>query len=793
MAAPFQFTPTFTPTQISGCQLWFDAADQTTFSYGSGTSVSQWQDKSSNAYTVIQPTSGNQPTLTQSAQNSLPGIQFAQNTFLYQTATSMANFTTGPATSVLIAARNASINDSWNIINTIWFTAAGAGGTTRYHFSFNRDVTDGTTLFANGVLVGQVTSNAVAPSANAILGFTASASSATIHTNGSTDSYAGVTLPDATGSTAFIFNDPRNNVAAANIMIFEMVGYNTQITTAQRQQLEGYLAWKWGMVAQLPVGHPYKTTSILSLPPFPNAPRIKALTNSQFTPLQVPGCTVWLDGADPNGNGILPANGSAVSSWVDKSSNGMTVSAASSQPTYSRGLQNGLGVLTFDGTKNLTTGNVLASKFAGNTVNFTMFCMVSFSNTVTGATYASPFCWANGGGVPRIALSVGNNADGVMMDVGANVIGRTTFSVPPPTFDNTFYMFSYFKNGVNTQLNLNGSNKATTNNQDITQFGSSNYAFNVGNGYANSAYFMRGNVGEILFYNSTLSTQNFQLIEGYLAWKWGLTISLPDGHPYKTPPFVPYPYAVRQATQKIWSPLTLPALTLWLDASDRSTLTFSGINVTQWNDKSGVGNNATSVGTIPYTGTIGKLNAMTYPGTASTYFAGPLVNTGSTLTAFSVFLMNSSSYSSARILSLAKPGSVDFNSALYTTPIQRFSSGFSAYRNFTTLGSSTASFGVPVLASSLFTGADNTFYLNGTQGSTVASSGNFGYSNYEVGGSFGEENLVPLNGLIGEVIHYTASLTINQRQQVEGYLAWKWGLQGSLPSFHPFKLFPPSP
>jgi hypothetical protein len=28
---------------------------------------------------------------------------------------------------------------------------------------------------------------------------------------------------------------------------------------------------------------------------------------------------------------------------------------------------------------------------------------------------------------------------------------------------------------------------------------------------------------------------------------------------------------------------------------------------------------------------------------------------------------------------------------------------------------------------------------------------------------------------------------------VEGYLAWKWGLQGNLPPNHPYKLFPPSP
>lgn len=40
---------------------------------------------------------------------------------------------------------------------------------------------------------------------------------------------------------------------------------------------------------------------------------------------------------------------------------------------------------------------------------------------------------------------------------------------------------------------------------------------------------------------------------------------------------------------------------------------------------------------------------------------------------------------------------------------------------------------------------------------------------------------------IAEIILYTATLTDNQCRQVEGYLAWKWGLQANLPSDHPYK------
>jgi hypothetical protein len=37
---------------------------------------------------------------------------------------------------------------------------------------------------------------------------------------------------------------------------------DTNITTTNRNKLEGYLAWKWGIQSYLPSGHPY-----LSAPP----------------------------------------------------------------------------------------------------------------------------------------------------------------------------------------------------------------------------------------------------------------------------------------------------------------------------------------------------------------------------------------------------------------------------------------------------------------------------------------------------------------------------------------------
>jgi hypothetical protein len=40
-------------------------------------------------------------------------------------------------------------------------------------------------------------------------------------------------------------------------------------------------------------------------------------------------------------------------------------------------------------------------------------------------------------------------------------------------------------------------------------------------------------------------------------------------------------------------------------------------------------------------------------------------------------------------------------------------------------------------------------------------------------------------------VYYQRALTTIERQELEGYLAWKWGLQTSLPSTHPFAKFRP--
>ena len=86
-------------------------------------------------------------------------------------------------------------------------------------------------------------------------------------------------------------------------------------------------------------------------------------------------------------------------------------------------------------------------------------------------------------------------------------------------------------------------------------------------------------------------------------------------------------------------------------------------------------------------------------------------------------------------------------------------------------------------------------YLNGTAGGTSNANYTPGTSvGYALGARWlGGISAPYINAYYYEVLVYNTALSVAQRQQVEGYLAWKWGLQSNLPANHPFKLFPPSP
>ena len=80
-------------------------------------------------------------------------------------------------------------------------------------------------------------------------------------------------------------------------------------------------------------------------------------------------------------------------------------------------------------------------------------------------------------------------------------------------------------------------------------------------------------------------------------------------------------------------------------------------------------------------------------------------------------------------------------------------------------------------------------YLNGLQQQIFANTPDTSTTLNEV--RIGDFDTQVLKLKFNEVIHIAREITLSDRQKLEGYLAYKWNLQGDLPVGHPYKSIVP--
>ena len=265
----------------------------------------------------------------------------------------------------------------------------------------------------------------------------------------------------------------------------------------------------------------------------------------------------------------------------------------------------------------------------------------------------------------------------------------------------------------------------------------------------------------------------------------------------------------------LWQPSTSD-MYLWLDASDTSTITVTGTDVDQWDDKSVNGHVFTGTTTTrPQSGTTtqNSLNVMYFDRDYVTDAAGggnfDLLNDGSESTIFIVFspslepnpniffgLLGSNQAASAQTGASVwwdDRSSVSRNETL----IHQTTSASQDVENVMANSSSPAQTWQMVAISgdsNNATAADRSYiYHNGNtavQNSTKTGAANGGTSHAMQIGALGS-GTAPYEGSIAEILIYE-HLTVHpmntaERQKIEGYLAWKWGIQASLPAGHPYE------
>jgi hypothetical protein len=568
--------------------------------------------------------------------------------------------------------------------------------------------------------------------------------------------------------------------------INEIIGFNVTLSTFQRQQIEGYLAWKWGLQANLPADNPFKTYRPLAQTPIPTqiVPMpTRAQTIQAFAPTQISGCQLWLDGADPAGSGILPANGDTVSTWIDKSGNGFNATAAPSRTagTYSTSFR----AVNFPTS---TTGYI--TNYTAAPTNETMF--VVFNNP---SPSSSNNILIGGVGGAR-SLGAGHSNPGGTGSVGnlnTQVAWLASTGAGTYTSGTTVITTSQFTTSTNT-ISLNGGTTASGGAPGFTA-GRVTY---LGVDATNGGYYYVGYAMEIIFYNSVLNTTQRQQVEGYLAWKWGLVSSLPNGHPYKQQQIAPFPFRTTpfRGSLNQWQPTQISGCQLWLDGADpggTGILPANGATISTWNDKSGNARNspANTTGAVFAANSLNARGSVNFT-TRGQYYVSPNFVPSSTNSPSIFVVARQTGYTgnNSEIL-IPTVGTPTYATFDLFGELGSFIAKLNMYNNTSQNGG--ISISSPAIISVVGSGDPSysaSMFGNGTLNVTFTGSGTNPMS-VSMGFYIGA-----VSGFIGniyDVIMYNTAFSTLQRQNVEGYLAWKWGLQGSLPSTHPYKNLPPPP
>ena len=495
-----------------------------------------------------------------------------------------------------------------------------------------------------------------------------------------------------------------------------------------------------------------------------------------FVPTSITGCQVWLDGVDSST--VSFSSGSNVSSWSDKSGNGRNATVYAGTPTYTSALG-----MTFNGSSSLQI-----TYTASPTIE-SMFVIIKF-NSVSGQ---GDILSGTASGQREYLMYVPYSPGTIYL--GRHSTGPSGAINGGTVTTGSNYLLEYVFNGTGNTISFFQSGNTITS-------GTPQFTYSAGGtisviGSYNGGGYLQGQIYEMIIYSTALGTTERQQVEGYLAQKWGLTSSLPASHPGRSTTLYRSDYTKQNVMTArpyyvAFSPRQIPGCALWLDAVDTSTITMA-TGVSQWNDKSGNSYNLTQgTGSLQPTRTGNFLNFQ------SNYYLNIPTSSINNTSSYSFFFVFNPIASLNWILQKQYNGVGSYNMISMTNYWQT-SVGVSAYLYWTAWANPGpfANSGAALSLSTIqlieitFDGTTLTIYRNGNQLSTSVGSytipnatsvTNFTLGSWIADGSIQNNNTT--NFQLGEFLYYNTFLNTTQRQQVESYLAQKWGLTASLPGGH---------
>lgn len=575
--------------------LWLDAADITTFTLV-GNEVSEWRDKSGFNRQFVQTSLSSRPLYNNNR------VRCSQARFLFNSSVQIFAGTTSG--SVYLVGRN---------------PTAYQGAWGRFSASTSTGFTVATTgTFSENFLsssISNISSSLTYPVPLSLFNFDNSGTQLTVNVNGSLVGSATITyeIPLASSSNQRIGG---NGGATSSFDLYEILVFARVLSSSEKQLIEGYLAWKWGLTSALAPGHLYKTNPILSLISItandtvlrslnagqesdfvftitrtgnlnktttvvyqaqgtstPNISEAAILTDfvgaSTGTVTFLPGETIknillkvnistqtpvreftvslvnpentsilidkaigrfrwnyqensqsiinlnpvfWLDASIDN---TVIRSGSSVSAWNTRTTNGFNFvnATTSTQPTYISSTEVTSRRIAFTSTRFL--GIASPQLFSGFTTGSVFFVGRQPANNAGGWGRFS-----NSTSAPSTVTSGGVFAESFLASARVNVGSGVPYPLPNSivTFENNNTQLTVGRNGttVGSPVTITYTvPTASTTNQRLG---------------GNSGDFEHQ---EVLMFRRVLTQPERELVEGHLAWKWGLVASLPASHPYK--------------------------------------------------------------------------------------------------------------------------------------------------------------------------------------------------------------------------------------------------------------------
>jgi hypothetical protein len=218
-----------------GLLLWLDASDDTTFSYSSGTVVSQWRDKSGNNFHATQALSANQPSRS-TTQNSRKTVNFDGT----NDTVTIPNFVCNSEISIFVVSNCGTtllIEHSTDTNSNQGFYFYGGGNGMIYITRSTGSIISNTNWLSGGYSIA----SAVNSTGLDLLTYKNGTQQTII-----TDGRSSLTNSFVT-NTLYIGSRGANSLWSSG-PIAEIIIYNRKVSNAERNLIHTYLGQKWGIL-----------------------------------------------------------------------------------------------------------------------------------------------------------------------------------------------------------------------------------------------------------------------------------------------------------------------------------------------------------------------------------------------------------------------------------------------------------------------------------------------------------------------------------------------------------------